>query len=1032
MRVERQALVLLVNLVPKQGLLFRAGAALMLSALAMPVTAATQTTRLGVTLAQTSLRYQPAEFIDPADGLAHGAVRAIVQDQYGLVWLGTEGGLQRYDGSVFESFTASPDSRLRLADSRVQALALSKDGSLWVGTAAGLDVIDAQRGSVREVLGPTGGQVTVLQMSFSLEHGLLVGSNRQGLLRARKASSGWALDPFGPRELEGERFLHRRVAEGILVFAPDSLFLLDNDGSIVERRQVQSPMVETFTRAGGVIDRQFEPHVFSGSELPVRDAIHHVMTSQLVESSGAVHPGTWIGTIGGLFYRDREHGGVERRVLTRRASAEGVPVEEAPFGLEQEVLSLMQDRDGAVWVGTYGGLLKIDPRRYPFDTLYDEVGRPFDAQVSSLVEQDGVLWVGTFGAGVFAFDAESSELRRRVSIEAGSDEQCSDYVWSLAVHPGGGVVVGTSGGVCLVTEAGLVSLAFDEPPNARSLLVDERGRLWVGAVSGVFRVESDEARLVASIRSGKLLQLSSEKLLVVPATDILANTSALHVLDTESGAVSAIELPEGLVIYDVALADAEGVRLWLGAGSGLLLLDQELGTVEEVQLPTYDGLAITAVFSISEPTDGELWLGTNRGLVRIRHDQTQVFEMDAFGTAEGVASVEFNRRAQHLFATGGSARRLAVGGMTGVALFNPAEVDGQALQPSPIILRSTVDGDSGARIDEHPTRLVMNRFDRVVTFGFTAASYTRASQNRFRYRFLDVDEDWIETRSRRSSRYVGLLPGEYTFEVMAANGSGSWSDSPARLSVRVVPPFWVTWWFRLACVLALLGLAAVFYQRRIARLLELERMRLRIATDLHDELGSELSGIAFASSVVGRSSGVGELERKRLAEIAETARGVMEGLRDIVWYVNPEHDEVNSLVDRMRSTARRLAPDLRLDFAAATGQEGRPLPLDMNQRRQVHLIFKELVTNAAKHSGGKNLVVRIVLEDTSLGLEVCDDGVGFGERSRDGTGLRSVHRRALEIGAAIDVRERAEGGTRFVLTVPLRRGGSRANDKNVS
>ena len=192
----------------------------------------------------------------------------------------------------------------------------------------------------------------------------------------------------------------------------------------------------------------------------------------------------------------------------------------------------------------------------------------------------------------------------------------------------------------------------------------------------------------------------------------------------------------------------------------------------------------------------------------------------------------------------------------------------------------------------------------------------------------------------------------------------------------------------------------------------------RIAADLHDEVGSELSGIALANALVGRSAGLAAAERARLADAEQAARRVLERLRDIVWYVNPEHDRLESLVDRMRGTARRLTGGFELTFEVEelAGSGG----LDMRSRRPLYLAFKELVTNATRHSGGSTIAIHLARRNGFLELTVADDGNGFDTAAgSDGSGLASVRRRIESLGGRFEIAADPRGGTRSKVSVPL-------------
>jgi signal transduction histidine kinase len=220
------------------------------------------------------------------------------------------------------------------------------------------------------------------------------------------------------------------------------------------------------------------------------------------------------------------------------------------------------------------------------------------------------------------------------------------------------------------------------------------------------------------------------------------------------------------------------------------------------------------------------------------------------------------------------------------------------------------------------------------------------------------------------------------------------------------------------------GLTAA-YKLRIRRIRELERLRLRIASDLHDTLGSELSGIALASSLIGRQERLTEKDRLRLADVASTATSVMLSLRDIVWYINPEQDTLESLDARMRSVARTLLVDVAHEFHSSGVA---PTPIDMDKRRHLFLIYKELLHNVVRHARARRVEIRLDAAEKALRLQLADDGVGFDGSEGSGTGLGSIRRRVAAMGGSLEIAGRPGAGTDVRLSVPLtrtRRGSAR-------
>jgi signal transduction histidine kinase len=220
---------------------------------------------------------------------------------------------------------------------------------------------------------------------------------------------------------------------------------------------------------------------------------------------------------------------------------------------------------------------------------------------------------------------------------------------------------------------------------------------------------------------------------------------------------------------------------------------------------------------------------------------------------------------------------------------------------------------------------------------------------------------------------------------------------------------------------AVAAVLAVLYRLRVRRLLDLERLRMRIASDLHDDLGSELSGISLASAALAEEEALDASARRQLADIRASSSQLLERLRDIVWLIDPGRDRVAPLVDRMRSVAQSLLGGVELEFTSDCA--GADLALGMTQRRDLLLLYRELLTNAARHSQASRVGVRLDLAGGVLELEVRDDGVGFDPPRRgDGTGLASARRRADALRGELQIEGRAlGGGTRVRLRMPLGR-----------
>jgi signal transduction histidine kinase len=280
--------------------------------------------------------------------------------------------------------------------------------------------------------------------------------------------------------------------------------------------------------------------------------------------------------------------------------------------------------------------------------------------------------------------------------------------------------------------------------------------------------------------------------------------------------------------------------------------------------------------------------------------------------------------------------------------------------------------------------------------------------------------------------FANLAPGRYQFLVRAVNADGVASQTPARFSFTILPPFWRRWWF-LTLAATLVGLAGYALHRyRVARLIELERMRTRIATDLHDDIGAGLSQIAILSEVSRQRLGkVQNGVNESLARIANTSRDLLDSMSDIVWAINPRRDRVSDLAQRLREFAGDVFTSREIEFSFRTPASGLEIRLDADVRRQLYLIFKEAVNNAARHSRCTQAEIEFEVAQDRLLLDVRDNGRGFdpngdGATSRNGNGLVSMRERARALGGEIEINSQPNLGTAIKLNLPL---GSRAGSR---
>jgi signal transduction histidine kinase len=323
-------------------------------------------------------------------------------------------------------------------------------------------------------------------------------------------------------------------------------------------------------------------------------------------------------------------------------------------------------------------------------------------------------------------------------------------------------------------------------------------------------------------------------------------------------------------------------------------------------------------------------------------------------------------------------------------------------------------GTAGTRQGEPRLRIPPGRQRFEVQY--TGLSFTAPEKVRFKYKLEPFEENWVEAGTRRFAPYSYVPPGRYRFRVLAANNDGVWNERGATLALRLVPQFWQTAWFRWVVAAAVILLFGAVYEIRLAAERRVTRLRLRIARDLHDEVGSNLGSIALLSEVMPRTA-----DRRASEEVSEIRRiavQTIESLRDIVWLLDPAGDSAGELVTRMHESARNLLAGIPFDFQASGESNAPRLPLEL--RRNLFPAFKEILHNIARHAHASRVEISVSFAPNRFELLVSDNGVGFDESGvRGGNGLKNLRRRATELHGTIEIHSRSGEGTRVRLVAPL-------------
>ena len=471
-------------------------------------------------------------------------------------------------------------------------------------------------------------------------------------------------------------------------------------------------------------------------------------------------------------------------------------------------------------------------------------------------------------------------------------------------------------------------------------------------------------------------------------------------------------IPPGFV--SALLVDRRG-RLWAGLlRTGLVRIDDP-GAERPlaVHYGRREGLGTEAVTSLAEDTDGRIWVGTRNGVDLLDPATGAVRHYDA---SSGLIS--------------NTTVALAVDGAGQVWIATNSGVS--RLQPRPEGPRARlglrlVELRAGGRERPLPeagvtelraVRLPAGTGD--IELGFVGISLAAGGTVGFQHRL--GRQEWSALAPERRLHLAGLSPGRYRLSVRAVRSDGVTSED-ASVEIIVPTPLWRRWWVVTGAVLVVLGSAAAAGHARRRQRRELERVRSRIASDLHDELGLSLSRIAVLSEVARRKADTGpDAGGAEMREVGDEARDLIDATSDMAWALDPRSDDLPSLLARLRRMMADVFDGTGVAWSFAGPDTTAALALGAEQRRHLYLILKEAVHNAARHARPGRVEVRVGLDRGTVRAEVFDDGVGFdpdGSDAESGHGMTSMRRRAEELGGTLDVISGHGSGTLVRVVAPM-------------
>ncbi len=967
------------------------------------------------------------EHLTVQEGLSQDIVSAIAQDEEGFLWCGTEDGLNRYDGYSVTVFKHDEHDSTSLISNDIACILPDHRGHVWIGTSGGPEMFDLQSQTFHHyTLSDRPGGISTNALCFDKDSTLWAGTGA-GLYRFSHDAFVRVSEVGRPER----KPVWRVFADSTLLWVIDTTGLHCEERVGAQIREIPLPSGIRFLRGRPVSyvmrDAKRNLWICMGS-----DGIYRCDPSLMRTEHFAASPG-------------------DPEAIRDRA-----------------VRTAVEDHDGALWFGTMSGLERFEPAmhgfvHYPCLPPGKAGSGLLGGRVYALfVDRTGTLWVGTYRGGLNSF----ARSRLKFHLFSPPEQNAEPDIFAVGESPDGEKVAGTTDGLFSLNEAHPQTqwnpYAATHGKTVFSTVTTREGELWAGLEGAVVRAGGKHT-------SSAIVRIP----MVNPVHCLFEDVDGVLWAGTEIGGLYRIDrsrltaerwspsdAPRGTGVWSMFVDHLQ--RLWIGTwandvcfrldagrkqlrrygplrssdaylknpsirafredsfgtmwlaswGDGIYCLDSLDHVIRH--LSESDGLPSNFVKSLEFDRHATLWIGTERGLV---HYDPSAGTFKTFTQLDGLPSNFFYSGASHVCADG----TLIFGTNNGMVAFNPDSLPQNTTVPQVTI--------TGFRIFDRPVphKLWASegngftlRYDQnFFAFEYGAMDFTTPQRNHYAYMLLGFDRDWIQAGTRRYASYTHLDPGTYTFRVMASNSDGIWNTAGASMTIVVTPPFWSAWWFRACIVAVLLSAGYGFYRVRLARVLAIERLRSRIARDLHDDIGTNLSAMVLASQLAGRQE-LPSQGREFFASIRSLALETQEQMRTIVWMLNPRNDSSAMLVSRMKDEAARVLNAVPHTFTAPVA--GLPAPLDLETKRHLFLIYKEGLNNIARHSSASTADIALLCHEKVLELRVSDNGRGFDVGSRsNGNGIDNMKARAQQIGATLIIESALGNGTRLDVKIPLKR-----------
>jgi len=907
------------------------------------------------------------------DGLIQSTIRTIFKDSDGRLWFGTNLGVSCWDGIDFRNYSTANG----LPGHTVFVIREDKKKNIYFGTSNGASLfkdnsftdlkIKNSKGPVRikDIAVSDNGQIyfTSDKDLFALKGNHLEKTNLNNQLEGVQVSS-----------------ISKNKKGEILLGTKGSGYFTITSGNISSEIEPVKNVNTIFVRDNNdlVLVSGTDIFLISNSNTRLIDLKNYETINTIAEDNNGV---LFIGTNKGIvLWKDK--------IIDEITTANGLS--------NNKVYSLYKDTDGTMYIGLNSGGVAV-MNRYRTLLFNEEIGL-INNNVTSICQGNGKeYYFGTREHGVSIF-----RNGRFAELNALRDMKCTQII-CITKMSNGDIYFGTNGGVVVLTNSNLSRITTGnglESNIITAICESPDHKIAIGTVRGLTIISNGKNKNYT--RKNGLGDNLVTSICCDSKGAFYVGTFFNGVTRIENHKLEIINKDKGLVSNTIYSVYSCRDRLYIGTIEGLNILEGKNITL----LNTNNGLSDNSINSITADKCGTAYVATNRGINVLFPEQGK-YKIKVLLSEDGITGEECNMGAVYKEESG----KLWFGTIKGVVSLYPDNIT-PGYTPPEISLRNIYLFDQEVQTcDNKMTFSHDQNFFRFVYFGVMLSAPKRVI---YKYRMKGLSDTWTLT-PLNSVQFTNLDPGEYQFEVMAENEWGVWSK-PVNYAFVIQPPLWQRWWFILFGIILAGGLITLLIIRHVKSLLNVERLRLKIAAELHDNIGSSLTEISIMSEVVkSKLCGQNEEASKYLELISSECRTLISGMKDIVWMVNPRKDTLKDLIIRLNDCFSEIFNQKGISFRAENIELLHKISLPMDYRHNLYLILKEGINNSLKYSQCDELSLKAKIRGNHLEVILKDNGVGIISPS-DGCGLFNMKDRAKKIGGDLHIESSEYQGTeiRFV------------------